>query len=58
MYKRQQNTSQLLTAGIVPPTFGALIAVAGYPVAFAICAVLPLIAVPLVPVKADPMGAG
>ena len=53
-----QNTSQLLTAGIVPPAFGALIAVAGYPVAFAICAVLPLIAVPLVPVKADPMSAG
>ena len=27
-----QNTSQLLTAGIAPPLFGALIGVAGYPV--------------------------
>ncbi len=50
-----QNTSQLFTAGIVPPTFGALITAFGYPLAFAVCAVLPLIAMPLVPVKADPM---
>ncbi|MCP9274330.1 MFS transporter [Mycolicibacterium arenosum] len=50
-----QNTSQLFTAGIVPPMFGALIATAGYPVAFAICAIMPLIALPLVPVHADPM---
>jgi MFS family permease len=50
-----QNTSQLLTAGIVPPVFGALITVAGYPLAFAVCAVFPLIALPLVPVDADPI---
>ena len=50
-----QNTSQLFTSGVVPPAFGALIAVAGYPVAFAVCAVLPLIAVPLVPVASDPL---
>jgi MFS family permease len=50
-----QNTSQLFTAGIVPPVFGALITAFGYPVAFAVCAVLPLIALPLVPVDADPM---
>jgi MFS family permease len=50
-----QNTSQLLTAGIVPPVFGALITVAGYPLAFAVCAVFPLIALPLVPVDADPL---
>jgi hypothetical protein len=31
---------------------GALIGVAGYPAAFALCALLPLLAVPLVP--ADP----
>ncbi|MDT5012115.1 MAG: hypothetical protein QOH57_3732 [Mycobacterium sp.] len=48
-----QNTSQLLTAGIAPPLFGGLIAVAGYPVAFALCAVFPLIALPVVPVRAD-----
>jgi MFS family permease len=45
-----QNTSQLLTAGITPPLFGGLIGAAGYPVAFAVCALLPVIAVPLVPV--------
>lgn len=50
-----QNTSQLLTAGIVPPAFGALIAAAGFPLAFGLCALFPLIALPLVPVDADPM---
>ncbi len=52
-----QNTSQLLTGGIVPPVFGGLIAIAGFPLAFAVCAVFPLIALPLVPVDADPMRA-
>jgi hypothetical protein len=51
-----QNTSQLLTAGVAPPAFGALIGVAGYPFAFAVCALLPLVAVPLVPVDDDPLG--
>jgi MFS family permease len=44
-----QNTSQLLGAGIAPPLFGGLIGLAGYPVAFAVCAVFPLVAIPLVP---------
>jgi hypothetical protein len=44
-----QNTSQLLTAGIVPPLFGGLIGVFGFPVAFAVCAVFPLLAIPAVP---------
>lgn len=47
-----QNTSQLFTAGTVPPLFGALIGALGYPPAFAVCAVLALLAVPLVPVDA------
>jgi MFS family permease len=47
-----QNTSQLLTAGIAPPLFGGLITAAGYPLAFAACALFPLIALPLVPVRA------
>jgi MFS family permease len=51
-----QNTSQLLTAGIAPPVFGALIAAAGYSAAFAVCAVFPLLALPLVPVRADATG--
>lgn len=46
-----QNTSQLLTAGIAPPLFGALIGVAGYPAAFAACALFPLVAMPLVPIE-------
>lgn len=46
-----QNTSQLLTAGIAPPLFGGLITAAGYPLAFAACALFPLIALPLVPVR-------
>ncbi len=50
-----QNTSQLLTAGIVPPVFGALITAAGFPLAFAACALFPLVALPLVPVDADPL---
>lgn len=45
-----QNTSQLLTAGIAPPLFGGLIGIAGFPVAFAVCALFPVLAVPLVPV--------
>lgn len=49
-----QNTSQLLTAGIAPPVFGALISAAGYPLAFAVCAVFPLAALPLVPVAGRP----
>lgn len=48
-----QNTSQLLTAGIVPPLFGGLIGVAGYPVAFAVSALLPVLAIPIVPVDDD-----
>jgi MFS family permease len=48
-----QNTSQLLAAGIAPPLFGGLITTAGYPAAFAACAVFPLVALPLVPVNAQ-----
>ena len=46
-----QNTSQLFTAGLTPPLFGALIGAAGYPAAFAVCALFPLLAIPLVPVR-------
>ncbi|MEZ0362099.1 MFS transporter [Mycobacterium sp. pUA109] len=44
-----QNTFQRLTAAITPPAFGALITAAGYPLAFAVCALFPLAAIPLVP---------
>ena len=53
-----QNTSQLFTAGVVPPAFGALITAAGFPAAFAVCALFPLAALPLVPVHADPLRTG
>jgi MFS family permease len=46
-----QNTSQLLTAGVAPPVFGGLIGIAGFPAAFAVCALFPLVAMPLVPVE-------
>ncbi|MFI5507347.1 MFS transporter [Mycobacterium sp. NPDC051804] len=46
-----QNTSQLFASAASAPLFGALIGVIGYPVAFAACAVLPLLAVPMVPVE-------
>lgn len=44
-----QNTSQLVVSGLTPPLFGALIGAAGYPVAFAVCALFPVLAIPLVP---------
>ncbi|MBO0677281.1 MFS transporter [Mycolicibacterium sp. S2-37] len=48
-----QNTSQHLASAIAAPAFGGLIGIAGYSAAFAVCAVLPLIALPLVPVDAE-----
>lgn len=50
-----QNTSQHLATAVGSPLFGGLIAVAGFPVAFAVCALCPLAAIPLVP--ADPLPA-
>jgi MFS family permease len=44
-----QNTGQFIAATIVGPALGALIAVVGYPAAFAISAIAPTIATPLVP---------
>ncbi|WP_139819825.1 MFS transporter [Mycobacterium fragae] len=51
-----QNTTQRLTAGAGPPVFGELIDASGYPLAFAVCALFPLLAIPLVPVGARPRG--
>jgi MFS family permease len=44
-----QNTGQFIAASAVGPGIGALIAVAGFPVAFALVALTPLAAIPLVP---------
>ncbi|MCV7357298.1 MFS transporter [Mycolicibacterium fluoranthenivorans] len=44
-----QNTSQHLASAAAAPLFGALIGVFGYPAAFAVCALFPVAAIPLVP---------
>jgi MFS family permease len=44
-----QNTGQFLAASAVGPGVGALITVVGYPLAFALVAVAPLLSIPLVP---------
>lgn len=49
-----QNTSQLFAQGVAPPLLGGLIGIAGYPVAFAVCALFPLMAIPAVPVAVSP----
>lgn len=44
-----QNTGQFIIAAAVGPVFGALIATVGFPAAFAISAIAPAAAVPVVP---------
>jgi Sugar phosphate permease len=44
-----QNTGQFLAASAVGPLVGALIGLVGYPLAFALVAICPAIAVPLIP---------
>ncbi|WP_375481367.1 MFS transporter [uncultured Mycobacterium sp.] len=48
------NTTQRLTAGAAPPVFGELIDATGYPLAFAICGLFPVLAFPFVPAHAQP----
>jgi MFS family permease len=49
-----QNTSQHLASAAAAPLFGALIGLFGYPAAFAVCALFPVAAIPVVPT--DPHG--
>ncbi|MHA7653832.1 MFS transporter [Mycobacterium sp. ML4] len=51
-----QNTTQRLMAAAGPPMFGALITAAAYPVAWGLCGLFPLAAVPLVPTRVLPPG--
>jgi len=44
-----QNTGQFLAASAVGPGIGALITAVGYPLAFALVALAPLLSIPLVP---------
>ncbi|MFT4127686.1 MAG: MFS transporter [Gordonia sp. (in: high G+C Gram-positive bacteria)] len=48
-----QNTGQFLTMSATTPLFGAVIAAAGFPLAFAVAALTPLVALPLVPADAE-----
>ncbi len=49
-----QNTTQRLTAGATPPVFGELIDATGYPLAFAVCGLLAVAAIPAVPTDPAP----
>lgn len=51
-----QNTGQRLTAAAVAPLFGALVTATEYPVGFALCGLAALLAVPLVPIRAEEQG--
>lgn len=51
-----QNTTQRLTAAAGPPVFGALITAAGYPAAWLVCGLFPLVAIPFVPTRLLPPG--
>ena len=44
-----QNTGQFLAAAACVPLWGTLIALVGYPAAFALTAVAPAVAIPLIP---------
>jgi len=47
-----QNALERLMVAVAPPVFGGLIAAAGFPLAFAVCGVFPIAALPFVPVNA------
>jgi MFS family permease len=49
-----QNALERLMVALGPPAFGALIAATGFPVAFAVCGLFPLAALPFVPVGRPP----
>jgi MFS family permease len=48
-----QNTAQFLTASAVPPVAGLAVAHVGYAAAFALGALFPVLAAPLVPVATE-----
>ncbi|AYF75152.1 MFS transporter [Nocardia yunnanensis] len=52
-----QNTGQNLASAAVAPVFGALIAAAGFPIVYALVALVALAAVPLVPTGSVPLAA-
>ncbi len=48
-----QNTGQYVVSALVPPVVGAIVSGRGYGFAFAVVAVFPLLAIPLVPVRGE-----
>lgn len=48
-----QNTAQFLTSSLVPPVGGLLVAGVGFPWAFALVALFPVLAAPLVPAREE-----
>jgi hypothetical protein len=50
----KQNTFERLVVAVAPPIFAELIMAAGYPLAFGVCGLFPLAALPLVPVNVPP----
>ena len=49
-----QNTAQFLAASAGPPVAGLAVTAWGYPAAFALAALFPVLAAPLVPVREEP----
>ncbi|MGH3966774.1 MAG: MFS transporter [Mycobacterium sp.] len=47
----KQNTFERLVVAVAPPLFAQVIVAAGYPLAFAVCGLFPLAALPIVPVR-------
>jgi nitrate/nitrite transporter NarK len=47
-----QNTVERAVVAVAPPVFGAVITAAGYPLAFAVCGLFPLAALPFLPTVA------
>ena len=54
----KQNTFERLVVAAAPPAFAVVIMAAGYPLAFALCGLFPLAAMPLIPLedKEQPLG--
>ena len=52
-----QNTAQRLVAAIAIPLFGTLIAASRYQLAWVLCGLFPLLAIPLIPTRSIPAGA-
>ena len=52
-----QNTAQFAAAAAAPPLLGILIAGSGFTAGFALTALAPVIAIPLIPVRAEGAGA-